>query len=634
MILDRFPSRARLLAVLLVSLWPAAAHSAGPSSDAEPEAGPPLNPFECYGRWENATGNRTVEQMNHELAKLMRPLYKPSDPRTRRAIKACTVGRLMARVGDGDAYKLLQEAIRWDPEEPGYELWAGDYWASFRGSVRPVHSRAEAHFYRALSKLEAKKKNGSYQDYHRTVESWVQKKLMKLYQEDGLPLTPWWKSYRYEPGGLNPPGVFVSSELAVSKDTRDFFRNNEFRVFSSEAAFANSGVRAGGTTPPIGPGPLTEEQRKNIIRTPLRYQLDNRIRIRQNHIGYIDLLHSVHRAEDAQITSYYLPNEFNDVEVQEFGVGVQRQFALDPLFDLRLKGTYKRVARTGVVEFLPDETEDINFYEFKPSISRFIGSDKLTLSGTYVLMDIPDLPGGSPSGSKRGHWIVGGELNYALYAPIVMPFTSTRTPTRGWYFFGGYVASGQIYGLRTVFQQDAYLGTRLETPTDWDITLQATYYSSNTSYVDENDPALPSVDDSTQRIKSLRASAVISRRIINPDKFPGVQDSTAGFAADMMNVVVPLSWDVGLQGPTAFGSEAVLPAGQTLEDFGIDGGDHTSDYENVRGGVELWFKLYGTGIGGTGILSTIGYDAQYFYNLDRLVHTAHANLRVGWGDFL
>ena len=180
------------LVIIVLALLDSAAGAAAPS---QVEQGPPLNPFECYGRWENATGNRTVEQMRHELRKAMNPLYKPTDPKTRRAVKACVVGRIMARVGHGDAYKHLLDAIAWDPTEPGYELWAGDYWASFRGSARPVHDKAEKHFYRALEKLAAKRKAGTFQDYHEIVESWTQKKLMKLYQEDGLPLTPWWKGF-------------------------------------------------------------------------------------------------------------------------------------------------------------------------------------------------------------------------------------------------------------------------------------------------------------------------------------------------------------------------------------------------------------------------------------------------------
>jgi hypothetical protein len=57
-----------------------------------------------------------------------------------------------------------------------------------------------------------------------------------------------------------------------------------------------------------------------------------------------------------------------------------------------------------------------------------------------------------------------------------------------------------------------------------------------------------------------------------------------------------------------------------------------SDYQNVRAGTELWLKLLGTGIGGPGVLITLGYDFQYFTTLGKPLHLAHAALRLGWGE--
>ncbi len=53
---------------------------------------------------------------------------------------------------------------------------------------------------------------------------------------------------------------------------------------------------------------------------------------------------------------------------------------------------------------------------------------------------------------------------------------------------------------------------------------------------------------------------------------------------------------------------------------------------NVRAGLELWFKVFGTGIGGTAVLMTTGYDYQFFYRIQKSMHMAHASLRIGWGD--
>jgi hypothetical protein len=280
-----------------------------------------------------------------------------------------------------------------------------------------------------------------------------------------------------------------------------------------------------------------------------------------------------------------------------------------------------------VIEFLPENKEQFMAYELKPSFSRFISSDKLSLNLTYVFMDIPTLPLSAPGEGKRGFWIRGAELQYAIYSPLVLPafdygsLRGYRTPTRGWYWWAGFVQYDQVYGLHTVTQKDLYLGTRLEGPGVWDLTLQGTLFTSDTYEVRADDVELASRKDPyNSDIKTFRTAAIIQNRLLNPDTMPAVQSSTLGFAPDMLNLVFPLSWDVALDGPANFNP--------------TDTKDHANDYANVRGGAELWYKMYGTGLWGTAFLMTVGYDVQYFYNITKTVHMAHANIRMGWGDFL
>jgi hypothetical protein len=199
-------------------------------------------------------------------------------------------------------------------------------------------------------------------------------------------------------------------------------------------------------------------------------------------------------------------------------------------------------------------------------------------------------------------------------------FRTYRTPTRGWYWWGGFVQYDQVYGMHTVTQRDIYLGNRLEGPGNWDLTLQGTLFTSDTYEVRADDVNLESHKDPYQSTKSFRTAAIIQNRILNPDTMPAMQSSTLGFAPDMLNLVVPLSWDVALDGPKNFNP--------------LDTKDHANDYANVRAGVELWYKMYGTGLWGSAFLLTLGTDAQYFYNIDKTVFMAHANVRLGWGDFL
>src|SRR5258706_4533420 len=208
-----------------------------------------MNPYECLGRYEAATGNRSMTQVRAELEKKLHPLFEPGEPPTIKAMKACVVAMLESRLGDDDAPKHYEMAIAEDPEEPGYQYWYGHYWNGFRGARGPIVERAEDHYYRALEKLEAKRKAGKYHDYHAVVEEWTRKQLLVSYQEDGLHL-----------GGKN--SVSISAQFHISRDTRDFFRNNESRLFAGELMFADSQVR--------GLGSLKKQQVYNIARTPLR----------------------------------------------------------------------------------------------------------------------------------------------------------------------------------------------------------------------------------------------------------------------------------------------------------------------------------------------------------------------------
>jgi hypothetical protein len=133
--------------------------------------------------------------------------------------------------------------------------------------------------------------------------------------------------------------------------------------------------------------------------------------------------------------------------------------------------------------------------------------------------------------------------------------------------------------------------------------LQGTYATAATTLADPNDPAGIEREDASQSSSSFRTTALIQRRIINPDAIPGVNGSFID--ADMMNLVIPITWDKGLHGP--------------------------HDYENIRVGAELWSKFFGTGFGGPAFLPTVGYDYQYFYNLKKAVNEFHVALRMGWG---
>lgn len=589
---------------LLALTWGATASAKSLTpGEVEGASGPRLNPFECQGRYEAATGNRTMAQVRVELQKKFDQLAE-TEPASVSAMKYCVIARLKQRLGDSDAGEWFEKAIATDPAEPGYELFFGLYWSMARGARAPVLELAETHLYRALDKLEELRQAGLYRDYHQTVEDWTKKRLLVLYQQDGQPLLPW-KAYEQTGAGRLAPGAFASAQLRLSQDTRDFFYNSEMRTFTGEKLFAQSDVRAD--------RPLTDRETWDLARAPLRGQLDTRLRLRHNFIGAVDLLYSAYQSRSGQIESFYMPTtNFVDVNVAHLGAGYERVIPLYPLFDLRLAGNYKRIERSGATEFLPERREQFDSFELKPSFSRFVGSDKITLDLTYVNMNITDLPGGVPEQALREKIIRGGKLEYALYSPLTMPafpFGSGepyRAATRGWAFYVGALQDDETYGVRRVVRRDLYAGTRFDSPARWALQLQGTYYQSRTIFVDPNQAAPQERTDTTQNFASARGTAIYQYRLLDPDRTPGIGDSALGFAPDMLNLVIPVHWEAAVEGPT--------------------------DYENVRGGAELWFKFFQQGIGGTAFLLTVGYDAQYSYNLGKTMHLFNAGLRMGWGD--
>jgi hypothetical protein len=652
---------AQLLAAVLFTLGLSlSARTARASDDdvppAPPSPGPELNPFECYGRYQYATENRTIAEMQHELDQRLAWLDEAGQPDTVYAIKLCVIGKLKARLGDMDAWSYYERSLKADPVEPGLELWAAQYWTMHRGARRQVTEPGEQHYYAALRKLAAIKKAGRWKDYHTVVEDWVRHDLTVLYQMDGLPLLPF-KAYPQNSSGLNAPGVTIGSQLRFARDTRDFFFNNEYRQFTGEMVFANSPIRQGGTPAGFGGGPLDARQQWDLARAPLRFQLENKLRIRQNAIGTIDLLHAYLRQgsfglsniDGSQVWSFYNPNNscannrvcaplfpsFTDIQVQQVGLGYERVIPLYPLFDLRLAGTVQRVWRDGIVEFHPwnaaverpdgsifdpNRRETLNLYEFKPSISRFLGADKLTINGVWAVLDNPqgtfDAPPGLSTGGGdeqlRRKVIRAINFEYGMYHPLVLPtfefgrLSTYRTPTRGLYIFGGVADDAERWGSHEVQGTDYYLGTRFEGPHWTDFTLQGIWEQTNT-IVGETDGRGNFVSSFPgQLFSSFRSVFVLQYRVRSYDTFPGMPPSHAGFGSDMLNLVFPFFWDKSTGGP--------------------------STYENVRGGAQLWTKLIGEGIGGTTFLVTLGADYQYFYNLHKGIPIGQIAIRMGWGD--
>ncbi len=574
------------------------------SAEAAPVDGPEINPFACQGQAEVAQSDRSVAQIRAELRKKENPALDGWEPATVRALKYCVIAELKKRVGEADAVDYYEKAIKENPDEPGYEFFAGRYYGGARGARGTVVEMAEKYYYRALDKLEKLKAQGRYRDFHGVVEDHVRKGLLTLYQQDGLPLLPW-KAFPQHSDGYLPPGVSVGGEFGISKDTRDGIGANEMGGFAAEEGLRN--LRG-------GLNQASEAEKYRIVRNPLRYHMGAKLRLRQTYVGAIDLTFSYTKAIEAMFHDYNaLIEPLHDITVKEAGVGFERNVPLYPLFDFRLAGSVRRVSRTGVVEFQPTHTQDFNVYEVKPALSRFISSDKLTIGATYVYMDIPDLPPSidpNPVTAVRGRAIWAANIEYAFYSPLLLPslhlgsLRPYRTPTRGLYLNAGYVNDNEVFGDHRSINETVYAGVRLEGPGKYNLGVTESLYLGSGRIVDPG--TAEEIPDKNLGNKSLRSTLVIGRLLVNPDETPGVPRAVGPFSSDTLNMVFPISWDKAING--------------------------TTDFESFRVGGQLWWKVFGTGIWGATVLATIGYDYQYYYNVNKHMHNAGLTLRLGWGD--
>lgn len=559
--------------------------------------GPRANPFACLGEGESLVRGNSTAEIEAEVKKRVENPPASDEGPLEAARHHCVTAELMRRVGDTRAAAYYEKAIATDPHEPGLELWYGHYLRNVRGPRAPLTQEAELHHYRALEKMEQVRAAGAGQQFDDITESWVRRGLMNLYQEDGLPLLRS-KAFPYARGGNRRLGAALTTMLRASRDTGEFGAVDDARRFASEAAFAGSPQRLA--------RPLDDGELRGLIRTPLRFSIYNRLRLRVPFLGAIDASHEHFRAPASQIGAFTEPNRFNDVRVDSFAVGWKRAFDLYPVFDLLLDLGYRRVQRTGVVEWYSQLTEGVNLLELRPAVSRFLGPDKLTVGMNYIYMQIPTVPGGPLADRVRARAIRAVYADYAVYRQLLLPDPSTweikRRATRGLHFYGGHAMDDEAFGVRVAYRRDSYGGISLRGAGAFDFTVQGTLFASDTTE-DKRDLANQTerVLDSSQTIRQWRPTFIGLYRLVDEEAIPDVpRTALAG-----LNLVVPVRADFAYQG--------------------------TDKFDNLRGGVELWSKLVSTGLRGTNFLVTAGYEGQWFHRLQKVNHLGRLELRMGWG---
>lgn len=498
----------------------------------------------------------------------------------------CVTAELMKRVGDYQAEEYYKKAIDANESEPAYELFYADYLRNFRGPQRPLFPEAEEHYYEALRKLGRLKQTKNWQSFDHETERRVERGLITLYQEDGLPFLYWKSNSIDKESFLKRPFMLFSAINKYTNSTTNLDEVDDVRDFTSEALFASSKIRLNRS--------LTEDELKEIIRTKEQFETLNRLRFRHEHWPIFDVFYKYREINNAQITNFFEPNKFNDVNLNEYGIAIERPFNFSPDFDLFLRGIYKKTDREGIIEFLPDRKEDIDHYEVKAAISRFLGPNKINLEFTYVFQDIdPDI--NNPP--KRDRQIFGTTLTF------LQPLYELRFETRGLEIFGGLLHDKERYGDVDVKKNDYFMGSSLkgfkliEKLNTFDITIQPTVFTSEVG------------DDKSQDNFQYRTNVTLLYRILDEEKIPGIPKKVMGIHPAFLHLVIPFRHDIAIDGP--------------------------KDFENFKVGIELNTKSFiktsqETKVLGTTFWASLKYDYQRFYRLDKDLNLYSFNISIGF----
>jgi hypothetical protein len=542
-----------------------------------------VNPYGCQAV--NRHDLKTLRGIVEE--RLKNPL--PQD-----AVSHCRTAELLKRVGDGRAPEYYEKAVKADGSEPAYELFYADYLRNFRGAQRPLFPQAEMHYYAALKKLNRIRERRAWDD---ETGRRIERGLVALYQRDGLPLL-----YRKSdaPGGERPvsvPYVFTGSIFGIARLTTGAEAVDDARAFTSEALFASSRQR-------LNRG-LTSDELRGMARAKGQFETLSRIRFRYKELPAVDLLYRHGRIRNAQVTNFFEPDRFNDFRLNEYGVAVEKPFSVAD-YDLFVRGAYRRIAREGLIEFLPRNDEHLNQFEATAAVSHYAGPDKVTLESTYVFQDInPDI--GDPP--ERNRQIIAATLTYQFFRPI--PFLQKvygqRFETRGLHLLGGYVNDRERFGAVTVRKEDYFLGASLRGLGRFDVTAQPALFRARVT------------GDLSQSSSQYRTSASVLYRILDEEEEQGIPDRPLKLHPRFLRSI-----PAKLLGVRPAFIHLVFPFRQDTALGGL------KEFENFNVGAELDAKFFTTGERRTTFLTSIRYNRQRFFRLDRSLNLFSFNVGMGF----
>jgi len=581
------PGAAAVAAALLIMVC------SGAPAHGEDAVDPSSDAFSCASEARIFVQEHSAGEIRAARDRWLEVRAAPDEPAVVTAHRWCLVAELMRSLGDDRTSQYYARAIG-ATGDPGYELRLADYFRTVRGPRVALREQAEQHYLAALAGVRAHAVNPGASDD--AIAEWATRALILTHQQDGLTLLSR-NASSLGRGSSSWPSIAVMAGGRIAFDTNDTpvdtslpAQVDDAHRFTSEAMFAASRLRKA--------GPLRTDELQAIARAPLRDEVMARARLRASPIGAIDAWYRQSQVHEGEITDYRLPKGLSDIALSELGAGLSRALDLAPAFDVLLASCYRRVHRVGVVESAPGQAQDFDMFEAKPTVARFLGPDKLSVAAAYTVMAIPDVQGGVAAGRARGRTIASLDVDYAMSRLLLPPY---QWPAL--HVFAGVARDDETFGIRVVHHRDAYIGLAVPRLRQWDATVQASLFTGTVD-IGPQDPAHPTNEDPQQSHAQYRTTVVVLRRLVDEDARPGLPPETHGVRPSMLNAVLTLRHDVAVRGLSA--------------------------YENVRGGVELWAKVFVTRLRDTAVLMSVGYDNQYFYEIGKDLHVFHIDMRMGW----
>lgn len=349
---------------------------------------------------------------------------------------------------------------------------------------------------------------------------------------------------------------------------------------------------------------MTAAELAGIIRTKPQWETLERLRLRYRNGPAIDLTYRHREVRDAQITQFFSPNQFNDVRLDEFGVGLSQTIKGEH-WDKFLGASYQRIARRGLVEFLPDAREDINQMQGNLGVSRYVGQDKFNLEGVFVYQDIhPDLA----SPPFRDRFIYGGTVSYNIYRklPFVRLPGLERFETRGVTLFAGAAQDIERYDRVDVTKDDLFGGISIKGIGPMDVTIQSTVFTSSVT------------GDPSQDNSQYRTDVTLLLRLLDEERTPGIpRTSILGLRPAFVHLVLSAKHDIALDGLKAYENYRV---GTGLDAKFIVRGFHS---EPAAPASPSEFR-------GATILCSARYDHQWFHHLRREIDQFSFSMGIGF----